>query len=538
MALVQVRTSVPVIPRSSASAVPEVETAHHAASYMARDMASWQPSRLSPDAAMLNELDTIVARGDDLARNNGVAAGAEQTFVDNVVGPRVLMKPRPDRIMLKKEPDWIDGWSAEVEAEWKSFADGIYFDAAAKLNFHSATRLQVRTLESAGEMLALPLWLPDRGSRWSTCVQLVDPARLTNPNGRADSASLRGGIEFDQYGAPLAYHIRKSHPGDWFGLGVSVLGGGTWERIEAWTAFGRQRVIHAFDPLRIGQSRGKPPIAAVARMFKMYDHLTREKLRATVLNAMIFAALETPLDQEAFVQAFGGDKSKDYQATLNEWRIQMKGGTILPLPPGTKMSSFNPGSPESELDVFATLMLRHIAVGLNMPYELVFRDFSKSNYSSARAALLEAWRYFSACRQLVSDAWCTPLYDLWFEEAVNKRAIPDCTPAEFYARRVAWTSAKWIYAGRGWVDPLKEAQAAGERMDNNLSSEEDEAAEQGKDAREVREQRAREAADTIELEKKYGLPAGYLSRKNTVAGRVQAAPREENGQQQQGTQAA
>ncbi len=520
----RMRVPLPASARVMVSA--EVETAHHAASFNAKDMRSWQVARLSPDAALLGELDTIVARGDDLARNNGVAAGAERTYVDNVVGPRVMMKPNPDRIALKRDADWVEGWSREVEAEWKSAADGVYFDAANKLTFHGATRLQARTLASAGELLALPLWLPNRGSRWSTCFQLVDPARLSQPNGRAESAIMRGGIEYDEFGAPRAYHIRKSHPGDWFGLGA-VLGAGTWERIEAYTPFGRGRVIHAYEPERIGQSRGKPLVAAVARQFKMVDHLFREKLRKVVLDAMIFGAMETPLDQETFVQAFGGDKIDSYNASLKEWSVQMKGGTILPLPPGTKLNPFIPGGADTQLDAFATLMLRYIATGLNMPYELVFRDFSKSNYSSARAALLEAWRYFLACRQLVSDGWCAPVYDLWFEEAVHKGAIPDCKPPEFYSRRLAWTQAKWIYAGRGWVDPLKEAQAAGERMDNNLSSEEDEAAEQGKDARDVREQRARELADQIALEKKYGLPANSLARKSTVAGRAQIAPREE-----------
>lgn len=506
-----------------ASAAPEIETAYAAASYRAKDMASWMPQRISPDAALLGELDTINARGDDLARNNGVASGAERTYVDNVIGPRILCKPNPDRIALRRDAVWVDEWSRIVEAEWKSFADGVYFDAAARTNFHSATRLQARTVASAGEMLALPLWLTDRGSRWNTCLQLIDPARLSNPNGMADTATLRGGVEIDAYGAPVAYHIRKGHPGDVFGVS-GIFGSGTWERIPAWTDFGRARVIHAFEPDRIGQNRGKPPIAAVARMFKMYDHLGIEKLRSTVLNAMIFASMETPLDQEAFVSAFGGDKAGDYQNTLNEWRVQMRGGTIIPMPPGTKLNPFIPGGPDSELDAFATLMLRHIGVGLNMPYELIFKDFSKTNYSSARAALLEAWRYFSSCRQLVSDAWCSVVYDLWFEEAVNRGVIPDCKPAEFYARRIAWTQCKWIYAGRGWVDPLKEAQAAGTRMDNNLTSLQDEAAEQGKDARDVQEQRARELAHEIDLERQYGLPAGSLSRKGNGQVIVQSEP--------------
>ena len=100
---------------------------------------------------------------DDLARNNGVAAGAEQTFIDNVVGLRVLIKPRPDRIALKKDPDWVDGWSAEVESEWKSFADVVaglhamtnplaahFVDVHALISLNSASRV-----EAALHMVAL-----------------------------------------------------------------------------------------------------------------------------------------------------------------------------------------------------------------------------------------------------------------------------------------------------------------------------------------------------------------------------------------------
>ncbi|WP_409188433.1 phage portal protein [Bradyrhizobium sp. RDM4] len=485
------RVKAPTV-RTSLSALPETETAHAAASLRARDMQSWHPLRISPDAALLNELDTIVARSDDLARNNGIAAGAERTSVDNVIGPRFTCKPAPDRVALKKTADWADGWGREVGSIWSSFANTAWFDAGDRLTFHSATRLAWRTVVSAGEVLALPLWLTNRQSRWNTCLQLVDPARLSNPNNGPDSQTMRNGIEIDQYGAPVAYNIRKAHPGDFLGFQVPSW---QWERIPAYLPFGRQRVIHLFDPERIGQNRGKPFITSVARMFNSFDKLMFEKLRVAVLDAMIFAAIETPLDQETMAEMVGGDKKADFDNTLKDWRVQMRGGAMIPLPPGTKMNAFAPTRGTSELESFATLMLRHIATGLNMPYELVFKDFSKTNYSSARAALLEGWRFFSSCRQLMTDGWAAPIYELWFEEAVNAGDIPDCTPADFYKNRVAWTKANWIAAGRGWVDPVKEATAAQLRIETGMSSLEIEVAElTGRDWRDVLEQRAREQA--------------------------------------------
>lgn len=486
--------------RMSSSAVAEIETSHAAASHNAKDMMAWSGLRLSPDAALLTELDTIVARSDDLARNNGIASGAERTLVDNVIGPRILLKPNPDWLALGKSAEWAADWSREVESLWRTFADGVWFDAGLKLTFHSAMRLVFRTIVSAGEALALPLWdVPGHGSRWKTSFQFIDPARLSNPRGAADTATLRGGKEIGTYGAATAYHIRKSHPGDLVGLNFAA---GEWEKIPAYTPFGRLRVLHIYDPERFGQSRGKPIVTAVARQFKMLDALLRERLRQEVLNAMIFAGLETPLDQESMAALVGGDAGKDFYNDLKEWRVQMRGGAIIPLPPGTKLNPFTPGTNPTALESFATVMLRYVATGLNMPYELVFRDFSKTNYSSARAALLEAWRYFGSCRTFVIDDAASPIHDLWFEEAVNRDLIRDCTPAEFYANRLAWTRSKWVMAGRGWIDPVKEADAAKIRMEAGLSTLEDECAEQGRDWREVLEQRARERAYATSL----GLP--------------------------------
>ncbi len=485
------------------AAVPEVETAYHAASYNAKDMASWTPWRVSPDAALLPELDTIVARSDDLTRNNGIAAGAERTLVDNVVGPKISCKPNPDRITLRRDAEWASKWSAIVEAKFATFADTVWFDAGDRHTFHSASRLVLRTLSSAGEALALPLWDIGNQSKWKTCFQLVDPARLSNPDGKSDSTDLRGGIEVDAYGAPRAYNIRKTHPGDYI---AGVFGGNEWERIPAYTPFGRARVLHIFDQERIGLTRGKPIITAVARQFKMFDGYLREELRLAVLNAMIFATLETPLDQQTMLQLFGGEEggpiNQDLINQAKEYRVQMKGGAIIPTPPGTKMNPFIPSRPANGLDSFSTVMLRYIAAGLNLPYELVFKDYSKTNYSSARAAMLEAWRYFLGLRQMLADFWWGPVFDLWFEEAVNRGEIPDCTPSQYYGNRVAWTRCKWICAGRGWVDPVKEAEAAQIRIEAGLSTLEDECAEQGKDWRNVLDQQAREFAMRREL----GLP--------------------------------
>lgn len=60
----------------------------------------------------------------------------------------------------------------------------------------------------------------------------------------------------------------------------------------------------------------------------------------------------------------------------------------------------------------------------------------------------------------------------------------------FYENRYAYLRARFIFGGRGWADPVKEAQAAGLRIEMGISTLEKECAEQGDDYEEIMDQRA------------------------------------------------
>lgn len=199
------------------------DTAHRGASLSARELSSWRPMAGSPDADLLDELSTLVSRSRDLARNHGVAAGAIQTLVDNVVGTGLRLSALPDYKALGKDKDWADSWSRKTEALWRSWAETTDCDAARNLTFNGLTAQMFRSGLINGEAFALPLWLPQRNQTFATTIQLVEPDCLGNPNDRLNDRKIRGGIEVDIFGAPLAYWIAKTHPGDQL-LGVAGLG--------------------------------------------------------------------------------------------------------------------------------------------------------------------------------------------------------------------------------------------------------------------------------------------------------------------------
>lgn len=470
------------------------DTAHFAASRMARELRRWMPDLVSADTELAGERDTIAARSYDLERNNGIAGGAIRTQVDNVVGTGLRLAAKPDYRALGRDKAWADTWARDVEAKWRTFANSRDFDAARRLNFHGQTVVMLRTAFLAGDGLALAQWLPDRpGAKWATAFQLIDPARLGSPGGQIGTGNLRDGVEINDLGEAIAYHIRKSHPGDIYSLGDGAL----YERVPARTRHGRLRVIHLYEQLRAGQTRGKSILAGVMGAFKMLDHYQRIELQTVVVNSMIAAFIETPLKAEEISDLFG--TTDKFMESRNSWDVKLEGAGIIPLHPGDKLNAFTPTRPNSAYEAFVNAVLRYISTGLNMPYELLMKDFSQTNYSSARAALLEAWRYFNARRDWLAAYWASPAYELWLEEAVARGEVE--APG-YYENQAAYSACKWIGAGRGWVDPMKEAQASGERIRNNVSTLEREAAEQGLDWEEVLEQRAREEERAKEL----GLP--------------------------------
>jgi lambda family phage portal protein len=379
------------------------------------------------------------------------------------------------------------------------------------LNLRGLTTQIFRGGMMNGEGLALPIWDPRPGLKWSTRLQVIESDRLSSPFGQLDTQILRGGIEIDDHGRPLAYWISTVHPGDW--LSIFAQNPFKWDRIPAETPWGRKRVIHVHDAERCGQNRGKPILAPVIGQFRMLDNYQRTELQSAVINAMIAAYVETPLPPETLLAMFGGDdgdqRAKDYMVQNRELIAPLKGAATIQLPPGTILKPFIPSRPTAQYEAYTTSLLRHIAASIGIPYELLAKDFSKTNYSSARAALLEAWRFFLGRREWLTFLWLQPVYELWLEEAINAGVVD---APDYYENRYAYSRSRWIWPGRGWVDPVKEADAAVIRIDAGVSTLEREAAEQGADWEEDMEQRASELKKALDLETAMGLPAGSLSK--------------------------
>ena len=183
--------------------------------------------------------------------------------------------------------------------------------------------------------------------------------------------------------------------------------------------------------------------------------------------------------------------------------IQLDGARIPVLHPNTKLNLQQLGQPSGTGSEYEQSLLRHIAAGLGVSYEQFSRDYTKTNYSSARASMNETFKFMQSRKKAVADKFATEVYRLWLEEQINNGSIPlpkGKTTSWIYENPEifdALAQCSWIGAARGQIDEMKETQAAILKTKFGLSTLEIEAARMGYDWRELLAQRKREQ-DEIE----------------------------------------
>jgi lambda family phage portal protein len=211
-----------------------------------------------------------------------------------------------------------------------------------------------------------------------------------------------------------------------------------------------------------------------------------------------------------------GEKLNFYQAQRTDFHKEssiMLGNSRVPiLFPGEKITPVAANRPSGNFQGFEGAMLRNIASGLGLSAQQVSNDWSDVNYSSARGALLEAWKTLGRRRQTFAFGFADQIRSAWLEESmsVDDLPLPKGAP-DFLEHRSAYARCSWLGPAIGWLNPVDEAQAAIMRMDGALSTLQDECAAQGLEFEEVLEQRRYE----LQLFEEYGIPkpewAGFIA---------------------------
>lgn len=436
---------------------------HHGASKTKKSLLGWRSEGGSPEEDIVENIELLRERCRDLYMGVPIATGAIKTTRTNVVGSGLKLKSQIDYEFLGMTEDEADQWETKIEREFALWADSVNCDAQRMNNFYELQQLIFLSYLLSGDSFALLPLMPRKNMPYDLRIKVIEADRICNPDDKKGK-DISGGVEFNEDGELVAYHILNRHP---LSNGFKKK---EWTRIEAFGKLtGRPNILHLMEAERPEQRRGVPILAPVIESLKQLGRYSEAELMAAVISGMYTVFIKTD-SKNADIPTFGeGIPIEDQVDQADENSYELAPGSIIELGENESIETANPGRPNTAFDGFVTSICRQIGAALEIPYELLLKNFTAS-YSASRAALLEAWKMFRMRRSWLAADFCQPIYEEWLSEAIAKGRV--YAPGFFSDPLVkkAYCSAEWNGPSQGQIDPLKEVNAATKRIEEGLST--------------------------------------------------------------------
>jgi lambda family phage portal protein len=415
-----------------------------------------------PSEAGINSLNmfsgyTLRARGRYLVRNNPYARKARRVFVSNLIGTgiRPIPKPKDDTLKTPISELWND-WVDEADA------DGV-------ANLYGLEELVGNALFEAGEcFIRRRPRLARDGLSVPTQIQLLEsefcPYELNFIT--ATGNIVRSGIEFNAIGQRVAYYFWKSHPGEFAMIGANT----GYTRVPA------ADVLHIFKPERPGQIRGVSWLVTAIVTAYIHDQYEDAEL-ARKLTASLFAGfIYRPTNSQDDPPVPGGDipdlGPRSTASDADGEVVQgLSPGTLQYLEDGEQITFSEPADVGANYEAFEYRAILKLCAGMDLPYSSVSGDYSKANYSSLRASLLDLRSAVKMLQNTVIFQMCRPIYQWFINDAVLSGALKVKASA-FNANKRDYLRVQWIAPRMEWVDPTKDMAADNQAMRSGVESRE------------------------------------------------------------------
>jgi lambda family phage portal protein len=443
-------------------------------------LTSQQPRPITTgDMELCNSLASMRAASRELERNNDYAKKFLHMVETNVVGKTgFTLKNRARDLSGNLDK----GANVIIESEWKAWGKRGNCTADGLLSWTRAQKLIIRTIARDGEVLVRLI----RGFKnpWKFAIQILEADVLDEQMNISDGQGrnlIKMGIEYDEWGKPVAYHLREKHPGDYFSSQKST---NTYKRVPA------NEIVHVFWTERPTQNRGIPWMRTAARRMNLAGEYEYAELVAARIGASKMGFYIPNPDGGADIV---GDDEDEQGNPIQE----AEPGVFEKLPSGyNDFKAFMPEHPTGNYGPFMKEVKRGMSSGLNVAYNSMANDLEGVNFSSMRVGTIDdrdSWKdvqndFADDCLQIVRAAWLEMLL------LTNRTNLP-------YSKYEKFNQAEFHGRSWDWVDPEKDINAANAAVRSCLSSLTDECAARGVDFEDVLEKRA----DEIALAKKYGV---------------------------------
>lgn len=395
----------------------------------------WTALNTSADSEILTSLRVLRARSRQLVRDNPYAKQAVRLIVNNVIGTGIGMQGQ----VVNARQALLDPINSSIEKAWDQWTQRETCHTGGLLSFSDIERLIVSQLVTAGEAIVRKVRAPFGGGRLPLALEVIEADRLMDQwqSARAPNGNLiRMGVEVDEWHRPVAYWFLPKHPGDYQ---FQTFDPAKFVRIEA------ADIVHLYIIDRWPQTRGEPWFHAALRTLHDvggYEEAEVVKARASA-NVVGFIKAPEPLTSDGLQSG---------RHILNT-----EPGTWQTLLPGEDVAGFNTATPNSAIDPFLRYMLRKIAVGVGVSYEGLSRDYSQSNYSSSRLALLDDRDLYRVIQGWLIKTFRQNIHREFLDAATLVGAVK--LGNDYFTNPDKYAAVRFKPRGWSWIDPAKEVAA-------------------------------------------------------------------------------
>jgi len=446
--------------------------------------AGWSAPTTSADTELYTSLRVLRGRSRALVRDAAYAKRAKVVVVNNVIGAGMGMQGNvrtADAKLLKAVNDGI-------ESAWTEWARAENCHTGGAMHFNDLERAAMGQVFEAGEVFLRIHPRPFGRSKVPIGIELIEAERIADdyawPVGASGTNQVKMGIEVDSFGRAVAYWVRELHPSE---VRVNINATDKLIRVPA------EQMIHLRIVDRWPQTRGEPWMHATARRLNDMDGYSEAEIVAARASAAYMAFIIDPNGTTALGDAPEADGTKT---------ITMEPGIVETLGPGEDIRFHDPNRPNTAIDPFLRYMLREVAAGVGVSYESLSRDYSQSNYSSSRLALLDDRDLWRTLQQWWIRSLREPLHRIWLQQAVFSGAVSGMSLEAYMNNAAKYEAVKFKPRGWNWVDPTKEVEAYKEAVLAGFTTVSDVIAQtgNGRDLEDVLQERASELEMMEELD--------------------------------------
>lgn len=432
---------------------------------------SWGTQPIPVNQSIQLNLSAMRARSREQAANNDYVKRFVKAVRSNVVGPKGVTL----QVDVRNNNGSRDPLASEaIELAFKDWSRKSNCDVCGIASFPDIQRLVMSSMAIDGEFLARKVFGRDAG-KYGYQLQLLDPELLdvTFDQDMANGNYIYMGIEYSEYGKPVAYHlIDRNHD-----KGVNVEFKRKRKRIPA------DQIIHLFIPDLVQQKRGVPWTASALNRLKNlsgYEH-------AAVVNARVGASKMGFFTRGEESGEYTGEEQEDGSLVTDA-----DPGTFEVLPDGYNFTSFNPDYPHNQYGEFTKACLRGAASGLGISYNTLANDLEGVNFSSIRAGVLEDREMWKELQEFLIESFLIDVFEDWLRMALLTSNIKVKGKSLNITRFDRYNAPRWMPRRWAWVDPLKDSKANESLVGMNAASVSEIIRDRGRDPEQVYNEIARD----------------------------------------------